>query len=113
MRSLPIKSETASWPRLIYAWYYACWIALAACDVERVRMLYECALTTTVCMRVTASLAEVVEASVEFAERVRVEALVVVDNFVTFTGKVMLMYGGKKPDLVNLTKKTWFSTAAP
>jgi len=89
---------------VIYAWYYACWTALAAGDAHVVKMLYEAARTTTVCMRVTASLAEVAEASAKFSERVRHEG-VVVDNFVSFTDKVMLMHGEKKPDLKTLVAK--------
>lgn len=81
---------------VLYAWYYAVWKALEAGDVGGVKMLYEAALTTTVCMRVMASLAEVAEASTKFSERVRQEVSVVVDNFVSFTDMVMLMHSNTK-----------------
>ena len=75
--------------------------ALTANDVRAVKMLCEAALTVTVTMRVTASLAEVAEA---FFERVQQEG-VVVDKFVSFTDEVMLMHGGEKPDLNTLQEE--------
>ena len=78
--------------------------ALTANDVRVVKMLCEVALTTTVTMRVTASLAEVAEASAIVSDRVWQEGLVV-DKYVSFTDKVVLMHGGEKPDLKIVQEK--------
>ena len=102
---------------VIFAWYYAVFKALEKGDLGEVKMLYEAALTTTVCMRVTASLAEVAEASAKFSERMRQEGSVVVDNFVSFTDKIMLMYSdtkkNKKPELKDLQSKNLVFNGLP
>ena len=89
----------------LYAWYYQAWLALTKGDLERVRLLYQCALTTTISLRVSTDKQEIAEASSKFSERIRAEQKVLVDNFVTFSGKLMLIAGSSKPDLKDLVEK--------
>jgi hypothetical protein len=92
----------------MYAWYYSVWKALGEENVERCKMLFECALTTTICVRVSGSLAELAELSSKFSERVRADTSVSTDSFFTFADKVVLMSaetGDGKPHLADLQKK--------
>ena len=89
----------------LYAWYYQAFLAVSKEDVVRARLLYECALTTTICVRVSTDTQEIAEASAKCSERVRSEAKVVVDNFVTFSQKVLMIAGSAKPELKFLVDK--------
>lgn len=47
----------------VYAWYYAAWKALRESSVERCKQLYECALCTTLCVRLSGCVGELAELS--------------------------------------------------
>ena len=89
---------------LVWAWYHASWHALSTQSCQEVKLLYECALCTTVCIRVCNDLREIAEVSVKSSKRVRQEAEVLVDTFLTFGKKVALMSTGK-PNLKELVAK--------
>ena len=90
----------------MYAWYYQAVMAVLDGDLERAMLLYQCALTTTICIRVSTDKQEIAEASTKYIERVRSDFKVVIDNFVTFSDKVMMIIGeDAKPDLKQLVDK--------
>ena len=92
------------------AWYIAVFRAMEAAMNERVCMLFECALTTTI-MRLSASaaadffvtFARKVE-SVRMGELVRLSASAAADFFVMFARKVDVICGCNKLELNNLVK---------
>ena len=88
----------------LYAWYYSAWKALRDANVERCQELYICALTTTLCVRVSGSVQDLAELSTKFSERVRSDAQVVIDSFLTFADKVLVMTD-QKPELKALQEK--------
>ena len=90
----------------LYAWYYRAFQAIRQGDITCLKLLYQCALSTTICMRVSSDEAELAEASAKVSERIRSEQQVVIDNFVTFSRKALVISGNKaKPDLKVLTQK--------
>ena len=90
----------------LYAWYYHAFQAIRQGDINCLKLLYQCALSTTICMRVSSDEAELAEASAKVSERIRSEQQVVIDNFVTFSRKALVISGNKaKPDLKVLTQK--------
>ena len=82
----------------IYAFYYHSLLALRKGDIQRVRLLYECALSTTINLRVATTLSEVAEVSAKSSERIRQETKVAIDNFVVFGDKVAIICGTDKLD---------------
>ena len=75
----------------IWAWYLSVMEALRSDDHERVLLLLECALTTTIHLTAQCSQAKLLLDSMLYSEVVREATKVMVDNFVTFTRKVMAM----------------------
>lgn len=94
----------------LYAWYYSAWKALGDANVQRCQELYACALTTTLCVRVSGSVQELAELSTKFSERVRSDSQVVMDSFLTFADKVLVMTNDK-PELKVLQEKKIATTA--
>lgn len=94
----------------LYAWYYSAWKALGDANVERCQALYVCALTTTLCVRVSGNVQELAELSTKFSERVRSDSQVVMDSFLTFADKVLVMTNNK-PELKVLQEKKFATTA--
>ena len=102
--SFPTRLCPLAGHALLYAWYIACWKAMIAVDIPVVRLLYEAALTTTLCIRVATDISEIAEASAKYSERVRQESQVVIDSFFTFASKVALI-NGPKPELKEMVAK--------
>ena len=75
----------------IYAWYVAVFEALRKNDDEKLKLLYECALTCTVQVWATSSTALLAEVSIKHSEKVRSEAQVDTDSFLVFARKVLLV----------------------
>jgi len=88
----------------LYAWYYAAYKALGDQDTRRCQLLFECALCTTICVRVSGSPAELAELSTKFSERLRSDTKVIIDSFLTFSDKVLMMTDGK-PTVADLVTR--------
>ena len=67
--------------------------ALGKNDLERLKLLYECALRVTIKVWSSSSKALLAEVSIKHAEKVRSEAQVDVDSFLVFARKVVLVAG--------------------
>ena len=106
--SYPTQLFPVSGHALIWSWYFTVWQAMERDDVEKVKLLYEAAVSTTICVMVSdtsSCMAAVAEASLKSSERVRQEAQVLVDNFLTFARKVTQMSSGGKLVLRDLSNK--------
>jgi len=103
---LGVRLRPLSGHAYIYAWYYRAFLAIKNGDLQTLKLLYECALSTTVCMRVSSDHVELAEASTKVSERIRSEQQVLIDNFITFSKKALIIAGSKtKPVLKVLTDK--------
>ena len=88
----------------VFAWYIAVFRAMEAAMNERVRMLFECALTTTITLFTTCDPVKLSLESVRMGELVRLSASAAADSFVTFARKVDVICGCDKLELNKLVK---------
>jgi hypothetical protein len=68
---------------------------LEADDKDRVHMLFQCALTVTICAYAGISVENLAVESIKMNETVRVSQSISIDSFFTFADKVKLASGGK------------------
>ena len=85
---IPAKLTLIVGHALLYAWYYAVGVALGAADGARLRLLWECALTCTLRVRVEARLDELALLSMRISEKFKAQERGMADTFITFTAKV-------------------------
>lgn len=72
----------------VWSWYVAVWDALTQGKSEVVRLLYESALTATVCVRTDCRPESLATEYLRYSEKVREDSQVLIINFVTFADKV-------------------------
>lgn len=89
----------------LWAWYVAVFRCLGSEDLDRLRQLYECALTCTICVRNDARPEALAVDFLMYTERVREGTKALCVNFVTFADKVSLIAGADKLDVVALQKR--------
>ncbi len=88
---------------VLWAWYVAMAQALRDGATDLVKMLYECALTTTLCMWTTTESRVLALESIRLSENIRTVGLLSVDNFIVFAKKIWYMTPApEKPDLKKL-----------
>ena len=90
---------------VLWSWYVAMAQALQNSDPDLIKMLYECALTTTLCMWTTTESKIRALESLRLSENIRTVGLLSVDNFVLFAKKIWYMMGTEKPDLKKLVSQ--------
>jgi hypothetical protein len=74
--------------------YVAVFRAMEADEVQRVRLLFECALSVTICAYAGLSIHSLAVESIKMNEKVRVAQKVSIDSFFTFAEKVTIACGG-------------------
>ena len=77
----------------VWAWYLAMCRAMAKNSTENIRMLYECAMTVTICTRVDCSAKSLAKETLLAVERVRESTKELVVNFITFSEKIRTVAG--------------------
>ena len=88
---------------VLWSWYVAMAQALKNGETDLVKMLYECALTTTLCMWTTTESRVLALESIRLSENIRTVGLLSVDNFIVFAKKIWYMSPAPdKPDLKKL-----------
>ena len=72
----------------VWAWYAAVFDALTGGNDDRLRLLYESALSATVCVRIDCRPASLAAEFILYSERVREDTKGLIINFVTFADKL-------------------------
>ena len=72
----------------LWAWYVAMWDALMKQKADRVRLLYEAALTATVKVRIDCRPESLATEYLLYSEKVREDSQQLIINFVTFADKI-------------------------
>ena len=72
----------------LWAWYVAMWDALLKQEADRVRLLYEAALTATVKVRIDCRPESLATEYLLYSEKVREDSQQLIINFVTFADKI-------------------------
>ncbi len=89
----------------LWGWYLAVQLAMEEADHQRVKLLYQSALTATISVFTTDSRSQLALESIRMSETIRTNAQVSTDSFVTFTLKVNVMLGGDRYELKDLVSK--------
>ena len=91
---------------VLWSWYVAMAQALQRGDPNLIKLLYECALTTTLCMWTTTESSIRALESIRLSENIRTVGLLCVDNFIVFAKKIWYMTPvPEKPDLKKLIQQ--------
>ena len=89
----------------LWALYVAVFRSMKSGDARRVKQLYECALTATLCVRTDCSPASLAIDFLHYGERIREGTKAMVINFITFSQRVTEISQGKPFDLAFLQQK--------
>lgn len=85
----------------LFAWYLATYKAIDQEDIDRIRLLVECARTITVTWYgASFDMAALAAESMRLSEVIRVASNVMVDTFVTFADKTAIFFGGSGAQVI-------------
>ena len=92
----PVGMKLLAGHAFLHAWYVAAFLAIDKNDLERVALLMDCALTSTVTFFSASDKKVLALESIKLSENLRAAAQVAVDNFLTFAEKVERIADGKQ-----------------